>query len=324
MNIKKTGFVSVLSFLLLVQIGNFETHSIANGQSDIGIPGWIKTTAGWWANDDIDDKSFVAGIQYLIKEGIIQISPTIQNSSGSTNEIPAWIKSNAGWWANDDLDDKSFVGGIEFLIKVGIIKIPTLNPTPHPDKDGDDIEDGSDNCPEIANASQTDLDGDNLGDACDPDIDGDNILNGTDSCPSDPENYNNFEDSDGCPDVEPLPDNSLTVINTDGIAVRTAGWGDTIITINWTYFVEHVDNSGEGFPDLGHFVVEIPGFVSEPVNTEYAGGNEFSGTKAFTDFSCSQEPILIEILSFVGDDRGNYEGDGDLIEIDVPPCRGND
>ena len=37
------------------------------------IPEWIKNNAGWWANGDIDDNSFVQGIQFLIKEGIMKI-----------------------------------------------------------------------------------------------------------------------------------------------------------------------------------------------------------------------------------------------------------
>ena len=37
------------------------------------IPPWIKTNAGWWAEGAIDDESFVAGLQYLIKEGIIRV-----------------------------------------------------------------------------------------------------------------------------------------------------------------------------------------------------------------------------------------------------------
>ena len=35
------------------------------------IPDWIKNNAGWWADGQIDDNSFVSGIQYLIKVGII-------------------------------------------------------------------------------------------------------------------------------------------------------------------------------------------------------------------------------------------------------------
>jgi len=38
---------------------------------EISIPVWIKNNAGWWADGQIDDNSFVSGIQYLIKVGII-------------------------------------------------------------------------------------------------------------------------------------------------------------------------------------------------------------------------------------------------------------
>ncbi len=87
------------------------------------IPSWIKNNAGWWAEGAIDDNSFVQGIQFLIKEGIMQIPPTSQGPGSGTNEIPSWIKNNAGWWADGSIDDNSFVQGIQFLIKEGIMTI---------------------------------------------------------------------------------------------------------------------------------------------------------------------------------------------------------
>jgi hypothetical protein len=87
------------------------------------IPSWIKNNAGWWADGAIDDDSFVQGIQFLIKEGIMKIPPTSQGSSGGSNEIPSWIKNNAGWWADGAIDDESFVGGIQFLIEEGIMTV---------------------------------------------------------------------------------------------------------------------------------------------------------------------------------------------------------
>jgi hypothetical protein len=37
------------------------------------IPTWIKNNAEWWAAGAIDDESFIQGIQFLIKEGILKI-----------------------------------------------------------------------------------------------------------------------------------------------------------------------------------------------------------------------------------------------------------
>ena len=87
------------------------------------IPDWIKSNAGWWADGQIDDNSFVQGIQFLIKEGLMKIPATEQGSVSQDNQIPDWIKSNAGWWADGQIDDNSFVQGIQFLIKEGLMKI---------------------------------------------------------------------------------------------------------------------------------------------------------------------------------------------------------
>ena len=38
------------------------------------VPSWIKNNAGWWAEGQIDDETFVSGIQYLIKVGVIKVS----------------------------------------------------------------------------------------------------------------------------------------------------------------------------------------------------------------------------------------------------------
>jgi len=89
---------------------------------ETSIPGWIKNNAGWWADGQIDEKSFVSGIQWLISNGIMTIPPTVQGA-GSDNGIPAWIKNNAGWWADGQIDDSSFVSGLQWLISNGIMTI---------------------------------------------------------------------------------------------------------------------------------------------------------------------------------------------------------
>jgi len=40
------------------------------------IPNWVRDTAMWWAEGRIGDSDFVSGIQYLIKQRIMQIPPT--------------------------------------------------------------------------------------------------------------------------------------------------------------------------------------------------------------------------------------------------------
>ena len=44
------------------------------GQEETSIPAWIKNNAGWWADGQIDDNSFVSGLQWLISNGIMKIS----------------------------------------------------------------------------------------------------------------------------------------------------------------------------------------------------------------------------------------------------------
>ena len=90
--------------------------------SELSIPDWIKNNAGWWADGQIDDGSFVSGVQWLISNGIMSIPPTEQGA-GSDDAIPGWIKNNAGWWADGQIDDGSFVSGLQWLISNGIMKV---------------------------------------------------------------------------------------------------------------------------------------------------------------------------------------------------------
>jgi hypothetical protein len=132
-NFKSAGKYKMTLAIFSHGLDNLQTFSgISSTSFDIGsgsgtgsnqIPSWIKNNAGWWADGSIDDNSFVQGIQYLIKEGIMKIPQTAQGSGTGSNQIPSWIKNNAGWWADGSIDDNSFVQGIQFLIKEGIMKI---------------------------------------------------------------------------------------------------------------------------------------------------------------------------------------------------------
>jgi len=85
------------------------------------VPSWIKNNAGWWANDDIDDDAFIQGIQFLIKEKILEINET--SSAEKSDKIPAWVKNNAGWWADGQITESDFLSGITHLVKTGIISV---------------------------------------------------------------------------------------------------------------------------------------------------------------------------------------------------------
>jgi len=122
-----------VSGVMTLQFENLNGSDLANAVfpvvvdrvnvDETSIPAWIKNNAGWWATDQIDDSSFLQGIQYLIQEGIMIIPPTETSEQMSSQAVPAWIKNNAGWWATDQIDDSAFVQGIQYLIQEGIIVV---------------------------------------------------------------------------------------------------------------------------------------------------------------------------------------------------------
>ena len=114
----KCTIIAVCALIILSGI-----VSIPNVFADDVIPAWIKNNAGWWADGQIDDSSFVSGIQWLISNDVMTIPPTEQGTSYGSNVIPAWIKNNAGWWADDKISEVEFISAIQFLIKNGIIMI---------------------------------------------------------------------------------------------------------------------------------------------------------------------------------------------------------
>ena len=48
--------------MAVVVLGISVSFISVQGQQDYDIPQWVKNNAGWWADDSIDDESFVNGI----------------------------------------------------------------------------------------------------------------------------------------------------------------------------------------------------------------------------------------------------------------------
>jgi hypothetical protein len=103
-------------------------HITDEGQNEsTKIPQWVKNTVRWWADGKINDIDFILGIQYLVREGVLN-SPTrgdqinFEDDRGGI-QIPKFVKEVARWWVDGDIPDEQFVDAIQFLIKKGYIII---------------------------------------------------------------------------------------------------------------------------------------------------------------------------------------------------------
>jgi len=67
----KTTFVF---FSIIVVIGVAAIPLAQNADAESLIPDWIKNNAGWWADGSIDDTTFLTGIEFLVKNEIINVS----------------------------------------------------------------------------------------------------------------------------------------------------------------------------------------------------------------------------------------------------------
>ncbi|MBI3640038.1 MAG: hypothetical protein HY223_06960 [Thaumarchaeota archaeon] len=100
---------------------NIQKFSPFGNADEITIPTWVKNNAKWWSEDLFSNTDFATGINYLIRQGVIQGSIT-SNESNSDVKIPRWVKTNADWWTNGLISDKEFTSAIQYLVSVGIIK----------------------------------------------------------------------------------------------------------------------------------------------------------------------------------------------------------
>ena len=114
-----------LDSIKVVNKNNLELSKIDN--NEFTVPAWIKSNAGWWADGQIDNSSFLGGIEYLIKTNILVIDTKqkeqVSYTGTPSDTVPDWIKNTAHWWSDDLISEKEFVKSLQFLINNNIISV---------------------------------------------------------------------------------------------------------------------------------------------------------------------------------------------------------
>ena len=187
----------------------------------------------------------------------------VSTGDGNPRSLGLEVPSDADWtnarMHQYRLSITRTYGGVTREIDENIVNAPLatpngsapVNPAPSPqqpstgtvDSDGDGVAEPSpDNCDNVANADQSDIDGDGAGDVCDRDIDGDGVDNVMDFAPTDPNVTQKpsptaapeptatavpaITDTDGDGVAEPSPDNCDNAANPDQSDIDGDGDGD--------------------------------------------------------------------------------------------------
>lgn len=120
---KSTGTTNPIHVPSNVVSSNVVKMHDKSNSSTLQIPQWIKNNAKWYADDIISEEDFKKGIEFLIKNNIIEVPVLDKNNTNNNQKIPQWIKNNAKWWSANQIPDDDFLKGIKYLIENGIIQI---------------------------------------------------------------------------------------------------------------------------------------------------------------------------------------------------------
>ena len=105
------------------QFPNDSIYNILGYKNPVSVPDWIRNNAEWWAIGEINDSTFVSGIEFMLKNDIIRVSNISPSENISEEEIPSWIRNSAHWWSQDLISEEEFVNSLKFLIQQGVITI---------------------------------------------------------------------------------------------------------------------------------------------------------------------------------------------------------
>lgn len=187
----------------------------------------------------------INGDQLSISNGnTVQLSQSSVIVGTQSTDVP--MAPAAGQLYFDETSNRFFIYHAEGWTEISLgSTITDIYGTANLDSDNDGINDSSDNCPNVPNSDQSNIDGDSEGDVCDSDIDGDGIANANDDCPEDYNPNQEDLDMDGCEDgnsngLHPAfaefdpgsytiyMDGDDVVIETDGLPNHTSPyWSNT-------------------------------------------------------------------------------------------------
>jgi gliding motility-associated-like protein len=184
------------------------------------------------------------------------------------------------------------------------------------DSDGDGVNDSSDNCPSVANASQADADGDGVGDVCDnapnvanpsqTDTDGDGVGDVIDT----------DDDNDGVPDTEdafPLDASENKDTDGDGTGDNADpdddndGIADSIDNAPFTSNPDQLDSDGDGIGDAVDTDNDNDGFSNTDETT--CGTDPLDASDKPLDTDADGTPDCIDL----DDDNDGFSDADELI-----------
>ncbi len=193
--------------------------------------------------------------------------------------------------------------------------------TPQVDNDSDGVPNDSDNCVDTANADQSDIDGDGIGDVCDDDMDGDGVLNVDDNCPETANADQADADGDGDGDVCDEECGVFTAIDTPIVITTTGGvtynsiinnQDDLPITdVNVTINIDHTWDS-----DLDIFLQSPSGTVVALTLGNGGGADNYTDTIFDDDAATS-------ITSGTAPFTGVFQPQGSLADFNDESAQGD-